>query len=98
MAAGRLREGELARAQESLEGRLLLAQESTSNRMTRLGKSLVAEIELLTLAQTIRRIKAVDVGQLSELAKELFDPARLSAAAIGPREAKFKRALAGVEG
>ncbi len=97
LAAGRLRDGELERAQESLEGRLLLAQESTSNRMTRLGKSLVAEIELLTLAQTIRRIKAVDIGQLSELAKELFDPSRLSAAAIGPREAKFKRALAGVE-
>ena len=46
LAAGRLRDGELERAKESLEGRLLLAQESTSNRMTRLGKSLIAGLEL----------------------------------------------------
>lgn len=98
LAEGRLREGELKRAKESLEGRLLLAQESTSNRMTRLGKSLTSDIELLSLAQTIRRIKAVDVAQVAQLAVELFDPVRLSAAAIGPREARFKRACAGVGG
>lgn len=94
LAEGRLRAGELKRAKESLEGRLLLAQESTSNRMTRLGNSLIGGLELLTLAETIRRIEKVDVAQIAALARELFDPTRLSAAAIGPREAKFKRAWA----
>ena len=41
VAAGNLRAGELERAKENLEGRLLLSLESTSNRMTRLGRALV---------------------------------------------------------
>ncbi len=40
VAAGNLRAGELDRAKENLEGRLLLSFESTSNRMTRLGRAL----------------------------------------------------------
>ena len=96
LAAGRFREGELERAKESLEGRLLLAQESTSNRMTRLGNALIAGLELMSLAQTMRKIKAVTQEDVVTLASELFDPARLSAVAIGPREAKFTRACAGL--
>ena len=49
IAAGKLRKGELARAKESLKGRIMLSMESTSNRMSRLGKSLIADTELLTL-------------------------------------------------
>ena len=40
---GNLRAGELERAKENLEGRMLLSLESTSNRMTRLGKALVTD-------------------------------------------------------
>ena len=40
IAAGSLRAGELERAKESLKGRITLSMESTSNRMSRLGKSL----------------------------------------------------------
>src|SRR5204862_5167704 len=43
IAAGRLRKGELERAKESLKGRIVLSLESTSNRMSRLGKSLVTD-------------------------------------------------------
>jgi predicted Zn-dependent peptidase len=96
LAAGRFRDGELDRAKESLEGRLLLAQESTSNRMTRLGNALTAGLELLSLAQTMRRIKAVTQEDVIALAAELFEPSRLSAVAIGPREAKFTRACSGL--
>ncbi len=96
LAEGRFRDGELERAKESLEGRLLLAQESTSNRMTRLGNALTAGIELMSLAQTVRNIKAVGRDDVAALAQDLFDPARLSAVAIGPREAKFTRACVGL--
>src|SRR5207247_3486958 len=48
IAAGRLRTGELERAKESLKGRIMLSMESTSNRMSRLGKSLISDTELMT--------------------------------------------------
>src|SRR5260370_392929 len=49
IAAGRLRKGELERAKESLKGRIVLSLEPTSNRMSRLAKSLLTDTELLTL-------------------------------------------------
>jgi predicted Zn-dependent peptidase len=94
VAAGNLRPGELDRAKENLEGRLLLSLESTSNRMTRLGRSLITDIELVTVEETIRRIRAVTEADVAAAATELFDPERLSAAGIGPRENRFRAALA----
>src|SRR5438034_7574106 len=47
IAAGNLRDRELARAKENLKGRIMLSMEATSNRMSRLGKSLVTDTELL---------------------------------------------------
>jgi predicted Zn-dependent peptidase len=94
LADGRLRKGELARAQESLKGRLVLSMESTSNRMSRLGRSLITDTELLSLDRVIAEIDAVDPVALAELAGMLLEPARLSAAGIGPSEERF---LDGVE-
>ena len=54
VAAGRLRPGELDRAKENLEGRLLLSLESTSNRMSRLGKALVTDMELVSVEEMLR--------------------------------------------
>jgi predicted Zn-dependent peptidase len=94
VAAGNLRPGELARAKENLEGRLLLSLESTSNRMTRLGKALVTNAELVTVEETIRRLRAVREEDVAEVASALFAPERLSAAGIGPRESRFRTAVA----
>jgi predicted Zn-dependent peptidase len=93
IAAGNLAARELSRAQENLKGRLVLAMESTSSRMTRLGKSLVTDTELLTLDEVIAEIDAVDADAVAALAAELLAPARLSAAGIGPSEARFLAAL-----
>ena len=90
---GEFRPGELERAKESLHGRLLLAQESTSNRMTRLGKSLISGLELQTLAETTRRIDSVDGEQVATLARELYAPTRFAAAGIGPKRGVFDRAV-----
>ncbi len=94
VAAGNLRDGELERAKENIAGRILLAQESTSNRMTRLGRAFITDVELLTLRETLRRVNAVTAAEVASLAAELLDPDALSAAAIGPRRAKVKAALA----
>jgi predicted Zn-dependent peptidase len=93
IAAGNLRPGELERAQESLKGRIMLSMESTSNRMSRLGKSLISDTELLTFDRIFAEIDAVDAGAVSELAGVLLPPERLSAAGVGPDEDRFRRAV-----
>jgi predicted Zn-dependent peptidase len=94
IAAGTLRERELERAKENLKGRIALSMESTSNRMSRLGRSLITDTELLSLDRIIAEIDAVEPVAVAELAGVLLDPARISAAGIGPSEERF---LDGVE-
>jgi predicted Zn-dependent peptidase len=93
IAAGNLRERELERAKENLKGRIALSMESTSNRMSRLGRSLITDTELLSLDRIIAEIDAVDPVALAELAGVLLDPARISAAGIGPDEDRFGEAI-----
>jgi len=93
VAAGNVRAGELERAKENLKGRMLLALESTSNRMSRLGKSLVTGTELLELEELIERIDAVTADDVAGLAADLLALDGLSAAGIGPDEARFRAAV-----
>jgi predicted Zn-dependent peptidase len=93
IAAGRLRKGELDRAKESAKGRIMLSMESTSNRMSRLGKSLITDTELLTFERIIREIDAVDEDGIAELASVLLAPERLSAAGVGPDDERFRTAI-----
>jgi predicted Zn-dependent peptidase len=93
IAAGNLRERELERAKENLKGRIALSMESTSNRMSRLGRSLITDTELLSLDRIIAEIDAVDPIAIAELAGVLLDPARISAAGIGPDEDRFGEAI-----
>jgi predicted Zn-dependent peptidase len=94
MASGEIGEEEVTRAKENLKGRIMLSMELTSNRMSRLGKSLVTDSELLSLDRILAEIEAVEIPALAELAGLLLARDRISAAAIGPRE---ERVLAAVE-
>ena len=93
VAAGNLRAGELKRAKESLKGRIMLSMESTSNRMSRLGKSVITDTELMTFDRIFAEIDAVDVDAVAELATALLPPERLSASGVGPDEDRFRRAV-----
>jgi len=93
IAAGNVRPAELKRAKENLKGRIMLSMESTSNRMSRLGKSLITDTELLSLERIIAEIEAVEADALAELADVLLTPEKLSAAGIGPREDRFLAAV-----
>ena len=93
VAAGNVRPGELERAKENLKGRMLLSLESTSNRMSRLGKALVTGAELLSLDEIVARIDAVTGDEIAALAGDLLRLDRLSAAGIGPSEARFRAAV-----
>jgi predicted Zn-dependent peptidase len=92
IADGGLREDELTRAKENLKGRVMLSMESTSSRMSRLGKSVTTDSELLDLDRILAEIEAVDHDSVSALAGVLFAPEHLSVAAIGPSEQRFLRA------
>lgn len=96
IAAGNLRENELERAKENLKGRIMLSMESTSNRMSRLGKSLITDTELLTFERIIDEIEGVQPEAVSELAALLLAPERIAAAGIGPSEERFREAVARV--
>jgi predicted Zn-dependent peptidase len=95
---GRLRaepvsEAELERTKENLKGRMLLSLESTSARMNRVGSSLITDVPILSVEEAVERIDAVSADDIAELARELLDPERLSAAGIGPDEDTFRLAL-----
>jgi predicted Zn-dependent peptidase len=87
---------ELERAKENLKGRIMLSMEATSNRMSRLGKSLITDSELLDLDRILAEIEAVDQGAVAQLAQVILRPEALSVAAIGPAEEPLLEAVAPV--
>jgi predicted Zn-dependent peptidase len=93
LAAGNLRPRELERAKQNLKGRIMLGMESTSSRMSRLGKSLITDTELLSFGRIMAEIDAVEAEQVCELADVLLAPEKLSVAGIGPREDRFREAV-----
>jgi predicted Zn-dependent peptidase len=93
IAAGNARPEELTRAKDNLKGRIMLSMESTSNRMSRLGKSLITDTELLSIERIMAEIDAVEPEALAELADILLSPEKLSAAGIGPSEERFLAAI-----
>ncbi len=94
LGEGNFRSGELERAKENLRGRLLLSLESTSNRMTRLGRAMISDVEIVTVEETVARLDAVTADDVAALARVLIAPEALSAAGIGPREKRFRDAVA----
>jgi predicted Zn-dependent peptidase len=93
IAAGEASDAEIARAKENLKGRIMLSMELTSNRMSRLGKSLITDSELLSLDRILAEIEAVDVSAVAALAGLLLARDELSAAAIGPNEDRLVAAV-----
>ena len=72
----------------------MLSMESTSNRMSRLGKSVISDTELMTFDRIFAEIDAVDTEAVAELATALLPPERLSASGVGPDEDRFRVAVA----
>jgi predicted Zn-dependent peptidase len=87
---------ELERAKEHVKGRMVLSLEATSTRMTRLARSILFEVPLLSLDEMLERVEQVTEDDVAALAAEFYDPERLSAACIGPEEERFRDASASV--
>jgi predicted Zn-dependent peptidase len=89
-------EDELTRAKEHVKGRMVMSSESTAARMGRIGKAVLFGTPLLTLDQMLAEVEGVTGEDVAELARELYAPDALSAAAIAPSEERFRAALAPV--
>jgi predicted Zn-dependent peptidase len=87
---------ELARAKENLKTRIMLSMEATSNRMSRLGKSLITDGELLDFDRILAEIEAVEAASVAKLAEVLLQPDAYSVAAIGPSRERLLEAVAPV--
>ncbi len=96
VSADGINDDELARAKEHVKGRMVLSSESTAARMARIGKAVLFDTPLLTLDEVLEQVDAVSGDDVAELARELYDPASLSAAAIAPSEDRFRAAIAPV--
>jgi predicted Zn-dependent peptidase len=87
---------ELARAKEHVKGRMVLGLESTTARMSRTARSVLFDLELLSIDELLARVDAVTADDIAALAEEFYDPERLSAACIGPEEDCFRTAVGSV--
>jgi predicted Zn-dependent peptidase len=87
---------ELARAKESVKGRLVLSSESTAARMTRISRATLFGLPIESLDEMLAKVDAIQVDDLTELAAELYGADRLSAACVGTDEERFRQALAPV--
>ena len=91
IAGGNLRAGELERAKENLKGRIVLSMESTSNRMSRLGKSLITDTELLSLDRIIAEIDAVEPDEIASSRRCCSRPSGCPPPASGPTRRVHER-------
>ena len=84
VAADGLSEEELERGKGQLKGGLVLGLEDSGSRMSRIGKAELVYDELLTIDEVVRRIEAVTLDDVCELARELFTQPELLAV-VGPK-------------
>ncbi|HEX2028557.1 MAG TPA: pitrilysin family protein [Nitriliruptorales bacterium] len=74
---------EVERAKGNVKGSMVLSLEDTGSRMTRLGKMLCTESELLSVDEAIRRVDAVDLDAVREVGRQLLNQPRCLAL-VGP--------------
>ena len=84
---------ELTRAKESAKGKIVLGMETTHSRMSRLGKLTVTGSEILDIDEIIEKVNKVTAEDVMRLAREYYDPEKLTAVAIGPDADVFEGSL-----
>lgn len=77
---------ELERTKQQLKSSTLLALESTAARMTRIGRSVITDSELLSPEEISERIEAVTSEDVQRLAKKHLNLDDMYLSAVGPKE------------
>jgi predicted Zn-dependent peptidase len=81
---------ELVKAKEQLKGSIMLGLESTSSRMSRIGKNELLLGRHLSLDETISKIDAVTLEEVSGLCNKIFSQP-FSISLIGPSDQSLQR-------
>lgn len=74
---------ELERAREQTKANVVMGMESTQSLMNHMGRCLLLTGTIPTPDEILRRYDAVTWEEVAELARTIFDPARLSLSAVG---------------
>ena len=93
VASEGISEEELVRAKEHIKGRMVLGLESSSARMSRIARSTMYDVPLLSLDEMLAKVDGVTGEDVATIAAELYDPSRFSAACVGSDEELFRKAL-----
>ena len=83
---------EFDRAKRHVLGSTVLSLEDPGSRMSRLGKSEVAHGEILTLDETLARVRAVSIDDANEVAERVLSQP-MTLAAVGPVTMKELRGV-----
>ncbi len=81
-------DSELKRTKAQLKGNLYLSMESTSNRMSRLGRTELCYDRIITFEELFEKISKVESEHIQEIIEILFED-KLSFTAYGPAKYKF---------
>jgi predicted Zn-dependent peptidase len=84
---------EFERAKSHVQGSTVLSLEDPGSRMSRLGKSEVAHGEILTLDETLRRVRAVTLDDAHAVAERVLSQP-MTLAVVGPKSMKGLRGAA----
>ncbi len=79
---------ELKRAQEMTRINILLSEESSSAQMSRIARNELSYGRQRSTAEVLADIQGVTPDDIQRVAREMFDPALMNLAAIGPFEDK----------
>jgi predicted Zn-dependent peptidase len=80
----KIEEEELKRAKESLVGNLIMGLETSDEIAEFHGIQEIMTKEIISAEEVIKKIQSVKTGEISEVAKDIFDGKKLNLAAIGP--------------
>ncbi len=83
---------EFDRAKRHVLGSTVLSLEDPGSRMSRLGKSEVAHGEILTLDETLKRVRAVTIDDAREVARRVLSQP-MTLAVVGPKSMKGLRGV-----
>ena len=84
ISSGGVKADEFKRAQEYYMGQFLLGLEDTMDQMLWMGGGVISDDQVKTMADVIKKIKAVTPTYIKRVAKEILNPQRLNVALIGP--------------
>ncbi len=84
MVAGDIKKEELFKAKELLKGRLLLSLEDSQNVSTFFGTRLLLDGDLISPEELVKKVDAVQIEEIVDVAKDIFKPEKINLALIGP--------------